>query len=50
MQTEMDLEDDGADPARARLTVAMHALNGRCGKGTVHPASTGIKTSAANGA
>lgn len=42
VQQEFALEDDSADPTRARLMVAMDALNGRYGKGTVHAASTGI--------
>lgn len=42
VQQELALEDDSADPTRARLMVAMDALNGRFGKGTVHAASTGI--------
>jgi DNA polymerase V len=42
VQQELALEDDSADPTRARLMVAMDALNGRYGKGTVHAASTGV--------
>ncbi|KQP43896.1 Y-family DNA polymerase [Pseudorhodoferax sp. Leaf274] len=42
VQQELALEDDSADPTRARLMVAMDALNGRYGKGTVHAASTGM--------
>ncbi|KRD25559.1 DNA polymerase V subunit UmuC [Acidovorax sp. Root267] len=41
LQGELDLEDeDGRD--RSRLMVALDALNGRYGKGTVHVASTGV--------
>ncbi|PZP91151.1 MAG: DNA polymerase V subunit UmuC [Variovorax paradoxus] len=42
VQQELALEDDAADPTRARLMVAMDTLNGRFGKGTVHAASTGV--------
>ena len=42
LQHELALEDDAADPTRARLMAAMDTLNGRYGKGTVHTASTGI--------
>ncbi|MNV99846.1 DNA polymerase V subunit UmuC [compost metagenome] len=40
LQRELDLEEeDNRD--RSKLMVALDALNGRYGKGTVHAASTG---------
>lgn len=40
-QSELDLEDEEPQD-RSRLMVALDALNGRFGKGTVHVASTGL--------
>jgi DNA polymerase V len=45
LQGELDLEDEDHRD-RTKLMVALDALNGRYGKGTVHVASTGVDNQA----